>query len=249
MKAEQNVQVGLWCPEQTTGAADSHEDQLAAASTLIRPDGGIPPDAGELSGARMRENQMEHEMLNGVEEDRKGEQEEKEDRYPEQGLIPGGSDGKGLGQDMATENVRFTEDADTWAAGPPGSGSARMSGEEEEKQSEAEGEEGRKPVVLKAPVQVTQAEREEHELTHTPFRAWCPHCVRGRGRNTPHLKQSGGGDKDKVPRIAFDYFFMSWEDEAAHKNPMLVMKDEATGENTQEQWAKRDWDKEKKCSG
>ena len=71
MKAEQKVQVGLWCPEQTTGAADSHEDKLAAASALIRPDGGIPPDARELSGARMRENQMEIETLNAVEEEKK----------------------------------------------------------------------------------------------------------------------------------------------------------------------------------
>ena len=46
----------------------------------------------------------------------------------------------------------------------------------------------------------------------------------------PHLKRRGDEDRDRVPRISFDYFFMSWEDEAAHQNPMLVMKDEATVE-------------------
>ena len=48
--------------------------------------------------------------------------------------------------------------------------------------------------------------------------------------NTPHLKRRGDDEQSQVPRISFDYFFMSWEDEAAHRNPMLVMKDEATGE-------------------
>ena len=27
----------------------------------------------------------------------------------------------------------------------------------------------------------TQIEREEHELTHFPYRSWCPDCVKGQG--------------------------------------------------------------------
>ena len=42
-----------------------------------------------------------------------------------------------------------------------------------------EGEEGRAGIPLTAPPKVSKQEREEHELTHTPFRAWCPFCVMG----------------------------------------------------------------------
>ena len=27
---------------------------------------------------------------------------------------------------------------------------------------------------------------DEHEKTHLPYRSWCRHCVRGRGRQMPH---------------------------------------------------------------
>ena len=33
-----------------------------------------------------------------------------------------------------------------------------------------------------------------------------------------------------MPRVAFDYFFMSHKDESANENPMLIMLDEATGD-------------------
>ena len=51
-------------------------------------------------------------------------------------------------------------------------------------------EEGRRPVTLRAPNRVTQAERDEHCLTHIPYRQWCPICVRARGRGTPHTSRS-----------------------------------------------------------
>ena len=48
------------------------------------------------------------------------------------------------------------------------------------------------------------------------------------------LSQCQEEEKDKdgsnVPRIVFDYFFLSWQDEASNKNPMLLMKDENTGD-------------------
>merc|ERR1712051_392369 len=94
--------------------------------------------------------------------DEEKQREEPEDQHPEQGLIPGGSK-DGLSQEMATEEV------------------------EDEGRIE-EGEEGREPVRLPTPIRVSKAEREEHELTHTPFRAWCEHCVRCRARNAPHKR-------------------------------------------------------------
>ena len=94
-----------------------------------------------------------------------------------------------------------------------------------------EGEEGREPRIGAVPNMPSKAEREQHELTHTPYRSWCEHCVRARGRNRPHQKGNRAADDGaKVPRISFDYFFFSQEEERANQNPMIVMIDEETGE-------------------
>ena len=49
-----------------------------------------------------------------------------------------------------------------------------------------EGEEGRTAKGRRAPQKISKKEREEHDRTHTPYRAWCPYCVKGRGKNTQH---------------------------------------------------------------
>ena len=97
---------------------------------------------------------------------------------------------------------------------------------------EMEGEQAREAVKVRTPVRVSKEERERHELTHTPFRSWCRHCVMGRGRNQEHKKvdRDEGEEESAVPRISMDYFFLSEEDEKACKNPMVVMVDEKTGE-------------------
>jgi hypothetical protein len=95
---------------------------------------------------------------------------------------------------------------------------------------EEEGEEGRHPVRARAPHQVSNEERDIHELTHTPYRAWCRHCVRARGRNTPHRAGEPEHKSKGVPKIAMDYFFMGKVDEQASTNPLIVMVDEDTGE-------------------
>lgn len=61
----------------------------------------------------------------------------------------------------------------------------------------------------------TKKEREEHEATRCPYRSWCRHCVRGRGRNSPHFKkkEEEGSAETKVARVSMDYFFMSVEEE------------------------------------
>ena len=39
------------------------------------------------------------------------------------------------------------------------------------------------------PKEPTELERIKHEATHIPYRSWCQHCIRGRGRNKPHLRK------------------------------------------------------------
>ena len=47
-------------------------------------------------------------------------------------------------------------------------------------------EEGRAAVGLRTPVSVSKAQKDEHELTHCPYRAWCSICVKARGQKMPH---------------------------------------------------------------
>jgi len=50
---------------------------------------------------------------------------------------------------------------------------------------------------------------EGHELTHLPFRSWCPHCVRGRGVETSH--RMAVRDKGAIPEIHVDFCFLGSE--------------------------------------
>ena len=61
--------------------------------------------------------------------------------------------------------------------GGGGSGGAGDAGEPRCQEHEASRSRG-----LPVPRAPSQLEYEEHMLTHYPYRSWCPHCVRGRGR-------------------------------------------------------------------
>ena len=81
--------------------------------------------------------------------------------------------------------------------------------------------------MIRSPKAPTKAEKEEHEANHLPFRSWCTHSLRGRGRNKPHQRQTvdAEADDNRVPKISMDYFFMSQDDEKASENPLLLMVD------------------------
>ena len=77
-------------------------------------------------------------------------------------------------------------------------------GEEEgkEKRKEKE-EEGRKLRSIGDPRLPSPREVEEHNLAHVPYRNWCPHCVRGRGKDLDHRRAL---DEDRnVSEFSFDY--------------------------------------------
>ena len=50
-------------------------------------------------------------------------------------------------------------------------------------------------------------------MTHFPFRAWCPHCLEGRGREFGHGNQTGAKDHNACPVVSFDCDFLSDQDE------------------------------------
>eukprot|EP00972_Heterocapsa_arctica_P034128 5023965-Heterocapsa_arctica.AAC.1 len=63
--------------------------------------------------------------------------------------------------------------------------------EEEEAQGEeitcGEEWEGMRPRVMANPRTPSRMEVDEHMVTRIPYRAWCPHCVRGGGRDMQHF--------------------------------------------------------------
>jgi len=38
--------------------------------------------------------------------------------------------------------------------------------------------EARQPKTIKSPYQPSKREIDEHNITHMPYRSWCPHCVK-----------------------------------------------------------------------
>ena len=65
--------------------------------------------------------------------------------------------------------------------------------------------EARRPKSLRSPSQPTPSQIEEHNLTHQPFRSWCPICQQTRGRPSQHCRR--GGDHQSV--IMCDYTFFT----------------------------------------
>ena len=74
---------------------------------------------------------------------------------------------------------------------------------------EGEEEQASVPANLPSVYQPTHSEYLEHCVTHYPFRAWCRHCVEGRGREFGHEAHRGDKDVRATPVVSFDYAFLS----------------------------------------
>lgn len=79
----------------------------------------------------------------------------------------------------------------------------------------------------KIPYAPSQAEIDEHEVTHYPWRAWCSCCVRGAAFNDPHYRVQGR--KLTRPTISVDYSFLSSRGQETESTiPILNIKDLVT---------------------
>ena len=60
---------------------------------------------------------------------------------------------------------------------------------------EDEQDEAAVPVAIPAPLVKTPSleQRKAHELTHVPYKDWCPVCVASKGRDLPHKRQEAKG--------------------------------------------------------
>ena len=84
-----------------------------------------------------------------------------------------------------------------------------------------EGEEARKAKVVKVSEPPSKEEVEDHMTTHTPFRSWCKHCVRGMAVSSPHTRIEE--EEQGITKISLDYMWME-EDEAKEGMPILLMR-------------------------
>ena len=58
--------------------------------------------------------------------------------------------------------------------------------------AEPEGDvEARPPRKVAVRAGPTKEEREQHAVTHLPYRVWCEYCVAAKGKDDPHLRQIG----------------------------------------------------------
>ncbi|CAE7681372.1 unnamed protein product [Symbiodinium sp. CCMP2592] len=89
-----------------------------------------------------------------------------------------------------------------------------------------------RPRGLRAPRNPTAQERAEHELTHTPYQAWCEKCVEGKAREDPHRRREPSDDP-VTPLVTMDYHFYSRDgkevEEEASLATVLNLTDRATG--------------------
>ena len=68
------------------------------------------------------------------------------------------------------------------------------------------------PLVARAPSKPSQTEVDLHEVSHYPYRLWCEHCVRGRGKDDCHKTVTGVFAESSMTRVSMDYTFLT-EDE------------------------------------
>ena len=76
--------------------------------------------------------------------------------------------------------------------------------------------EKRNAPIVRAPQKPTQEQWERHQATHTPFEAWCKHCLAARATRSPHPKQGRKPmivpDVDKgilgPTKISIDYMYL-----------------------------------------
>ena len=94
---------------------------------------------------------------------------------------------------------------------------------------EARGSEEPVSRSLTTPLRPTQRMIEDHNVSHIPFRAWCPACVRGRAKSVGHRLQDKS--EDLVPVVSVDYGFLGREGDipidgvGSNNLPILVAHD------------------------
>ena len=104
------------------------------------------------------------------------------------------------------------------------------------------GEEAKRATPLYVPTGPSDAERRAHEIHHMPYRSWCEYCVRGRGKESPHLSRYEQAD-DGVPVVQMDYAFLHDTGDKEAKVTFLTMVDNSSGSMVETAIQKKGHDK------
>ena len=86
----------------------------------------------------------------------------------------------------------------------------------------------RAPKTLWDPLLPTPLEVATHNVTHRPYRRWCPVCIEAWGREDPH-RRGGEGILEGLPEVGMDYNHYCDPEDDEDEVTSLVMKDRTTG--------------------
>ena len=79
-------------------------------------------------------------------------------------------------------------------------------------------EESAKVTTIKNVCLPCAAEIALHNLTHLPFRDWCPYCVQGKAVSYPHRKRKE--EENEVPGVSSDYMGIKHREVEEGQNPI-----------------------------
>ena len=93
---------------------------------------------------------------------------------------------------------------------------------------------GRRHCVVTDVMSPSAEEVDNHNLTHVPYQPWCPHCVRGRGKNDAHRRhhQTAMHELKNPDMVAYsiDCAFLGMEDdEESDKIKTIVLTNNKDG--------------------
>ena len=97
--------------------------------------------------------------------------------------------------------------------------------EEVEDEIDADAAEAAPIKIARDPGDPTPGERENHNITHIPYRSWCSICVIGRGQEESHFRRKEGEESCK-PCMSFDYKSFGQEGDYDDKATAMVAKDD-----------------------
>ena len=102
------------------------------------------------------------------------------------------------------------------------------------------GQQFKTPPIVKAPTKPTREEYERHQTTHTPYAAWCKHCIAARA--VRHMHPSKGRQAIVVPdietgkgptKVSIDYMYLherrGRDKDIAHNPPHMIMIEHRSG--------------------
>eukprot|EP00435_Cladocopium_sp_Y103_P060831 s663_g22.t1 len=95
-------------------------------------------------------------------------------------------------------------------------------------QLHAEFEEEPMKMGQRTPYRPSAEEVRQHNISHVPYRDWCVHCVRGRGRTMAHHRSAEDAEQRerRRPTVSMDYFYLG--SRAEETLPLLAVLDEST---------------------